>query len=84
MPEPDQTSAELANAPTAQATPLLELPYTKICISLYHADHERLDALVAELKRRGLRRANASWLIRYALAQLDVDAIDIQTLTKAP
>lgn len=46
-----------------------------ICISLYDQDVQNLDEAVSQLKERGLRRANRSWLIRYALARIDLDAI---------
>ena len=41
--------------------------YKVICISLYTGDLERLDALVDELKARGITKANRSALIRVAL-----------------
>jgi hypothetical protein len=41
-----------------------------VCISLYHEDIARLEALVGELKRRGNARANKSQVIRLALAKL--------------
>ncbi|MEZ0310186.1 MAG: ribbon-helix-helix domain-containing protein [Myxococcota bacterium] len=55
--------------------------YKIVSISLYNEDIERLDRMVAELKKRGHYKANKSQLIRYALAQLDVakmpkDALD--------
>jgi hypothetical protein len=46
-----------------------------ICISLYTKDLERLDALVEELKARGITKANRSALIRVALDQLDLDKV---------
>jgi hypothetical protein len=49
--------------------------YTVICISLYTKDLERLDALVGELKSRGITKANRSALIRVALDQLDLDKV---------
>jgi hypothetical protein len=49
--------------------------YKVICISLYTKDLERLDALVGELKGRGLTKANRSALIRVALEQLDLDKV---------
>jgi hypothetical protein len=96
MDDPTENEPEAPNAATAQAAAVsthaerddLEvapdtLPYKVICISLYHADRDRLNAMVAELKRRGLRKANASWLIRRALAQLDLDTI-VPPTTKEP
>lgn len=47
--------------------------YKIVSISLYNEDIERLDRMVAELKRRGHYKANKSQLIRYALAQLDLE-----------
>jgi hypothetical protein len=41
-----------------------------VCISLYHEDIARLEALVGELKRRGHTRANKSEVVRMALAKL--------------
>ncbi len=49
--------------------------YKVICISLYTKDLEHLDGLVAELKARGLTKANRSALIRVALEQLDLDRV---------
>lgn len=49
--------------------------YRVISISLYSEDLERLDAMVAELKRRGHTKANKSQLIRFALSQVDLDQV---------
>jgi hypothetical protein len=49
--------------------------YKVICISLYNKDLERLDALVDELKARGMTKANRSALIRVALEQLNLDKV---------
>jgi hypothetical protein len=49
--------------------------YKVICISLYLKDLERLDALVDELKARGITKANRSALIRVALDQVDLDKV---------
>jgi hypothetical protein len=49
--------------------------YKVICISLYTKDLERLDALVDELKERGITKANRSALIRVALDQVDLDKV---------
>jgi hypothetical protein len=51
------------------------LHYKVICISLYTKDLERLDALVNELKARGMTKANRSALIRVALDQVDLDKV---------
>lgn len=50
-----------------------KLPYKVICISLYHEDLRALDQRVEQLKRKGVTRANRSALIRYALANVDLD-----------
>jgi hypothetical protein len=49
--------------------------YKVICISMYTKDLARLDALVDELKSRGVTKANRSALIRAALDQLDLDKV---------
>lgn len=49
--------------------------YKVISISLYREDLDRLEAMVAELKRRGHTKASKSSLIRYALDQVDLDAV---------
>ncbi len=61
-------------APVRAPRPPKEKPthYKIVCISLYVEDIERLEALVAELKRRGHTKANKSAVIRYALDTCDV------------
>jgi hypothetical protein len=49
--------------------------YKIVCISLYTEDIERLEGLVAELKKRGHTRANKSQLIRAALDQVDLNRV---------
>jgi hypothetical protein len=49
--------------------------YKVVCISLYVEDIDRLDSLVAELKRRGHTKANKSQVIRAALEQIDLDQV---------
>ena len=49
--------------------------YKVICISMYTDDLKRLDAMVDTLKARGLTKANRSALIRYALGEVDLDAV---------
>lgn len=49
--------------------------YKVICISMYIEDLERLDAAVAELKRRGYTKANRSAVLRAAMEQLDLDRV---------
>ncbi len=66
------------SAPAAHTTaPKKEKPthYKVVCISLYTEDIERLEALVAELKRRGHTKANKSQVIRAALDQIDLGKI---------
>lgn len=46
--------------------------YKIMCISLYNRDIDRLEALVAELKRQGHSKANKSALIRFALDTVDI------------
>lgn len=64
--EPQKAPREKAEKP---------LHYKVICISMYTKDLDRLDDLVAELKARGLTKANRSALIRAALDQLDLDKV---------
>ncbi len=54
--------------------------YKVVCISLYNKDIERLEAKVAELKRRGYTKANKSHLIRMALEQIDIDELTLPEL----
>jgi hypothetical protein len=49
--------------------------YKVICISIYNKDLEQLDDLVAQLKKRGMTKANRSALIRAALDQVDLDRV---------
>ena len=49
--------------------------YKVICISMYTDDLERLDDMVANLKSRGLTKANRSALIRYALNAVNLDEV---------
>jgi hypothetical protein len=49
--------------------------YKVICISMYTRDLERLDALVEELKAKGVTKANRSALIRAALEQVNLDKV---------
>ncbi len=64
-------SAEAATAPKKEKP----THYKVVCISLYTEDIERLEALVAELKRRGHTKANKSQVIRAALDQIDLGKI---------
>jgi hypothetical protein len=49
--------------------------YKVICISMYTKDLKQLDAMVDTLKARGMTKANRSALIRYALAEVDLDNV---------
>jgi hypothetical protein len=49
--------------------------YKVVSISLYQEDIAKLEAMVAELKRRGHTKANKSQLIRFALDTVDLDAL---------
>lgn len=49
--------------------------YRTITISLYDADLDRLDKMVAELRVRGFARANRSGLLRSLIEQADIDVI---------
>jgi hypothetical protein len=63
--------------PLAEGTGQLAKPkpthYKIVCISLYNQDIARLEALVAELKRRGHTKANKSAIIRFALDNIDIN-----------
>jgi hypothetical protein len=60
-------------APPARPAKDKPTHYKIVCISLYTEDIARLEALVAELKRRGHTKANKSAVIRYALDTADID-----------
>jgi hypothetical protein len=66
-----------ASAPATTEAPKKDKPthYKIVCISLYNEDIRHLEALVAELKRRGHTKANKSQVIRAALDQLDLSKI---------
>ena len=59
-------------APAKAATKPKPTHYKIVCISLYTEDIERLEALVADLKKRGHTKANKSAVIRYALDSIDI------------
>lgn len=61
--------------PRAKTLPPKPDHYKVICISMYTKDLDRLDAMVEELKARGLTKANRSALIRQALDQIDLDRV---------
>ncbi|HKQ67971.1 MAG TPA: hypothetical protein VJT73_01465 [Polyangiaceae bacterium] len=49
--------------------------YKVICISMYTRDLQQLDEMVEKLKAKGLTKANRSALIRFALAQVDLETV---------
>jgi hypothetical protein len=49
--------------------------YKMICVSIYKDDLEHLDAMVAELKKMGITKANRSALIRHALKTVDLKTV---------
>ncbi|MBN1959341.1 MAG: hypothetical protein JW841_00215 [Deltaproteobacteria bacterium] len=49
--------------------------YRIMSISMYTDDIERLEQMVAELKRRGNYKANKSQLIRHALTKVNLDEV---------
>lgn len=50
-------------------------PHKVICISIYETDLQNLDALVTSLKGAGLTTMNRSWLIREAVAGVDINRL---------
>lgn len=64
-----------SSRPRAKTLPPKPEHYKVICISMYTRDLERLDAMVEELKARGMTKANRSALIRQALEQIDLDRV---------
>jgi hypothetical protein len=76
-PRSDSRPAPGDPAPVAEAPDKKPRPthYKVVCISLYVEDIDRLDSLVAELKRRGHSKANKSQVIRAALEQIDLDRV---------
>jgi len=73
-PPPREARGGVRNARSRDPEPK-PAHYKVICISLYTKDLERLDALVTELKARGITKANRSALIRVALDQVDLDRV---------
>jgi hypothetical protein len=72
------SGAFYAPAPVPKSRPRAEARpehYKVICISLYNDDLDRLDAMVEELKARGLTKANRSALIRHALGTVDLTKV---------
>jgi hypothetical protein len=68
---PAPPSSRGAKRAAAEAKPK-PTHYKIVCISLYTEDIERLEALVADLKKRGHTKANKSAVIRYALDSVDI------------
>jgi hypothetical protein len=66
VPKPEPSAPPQSDKPTH---------YKVICISMYLRDLDRLDALVDDLKARGMTKASRSALIRAALDQVDLDKI---------
>jgi hypothetical protein len=62
----------LRSLPGGAEAPQKPAHYKVICISMYNDDLARLDAMVEQLKERGLTKANRSALIRMALDQVDL------------
>jgi hypothetical protein len=54
--------------------------YKTLCISMYNEDIEALDAMVRALKARGHTKASRSALIRYAIAQVQVEGVPRRSL----
>jgi hypothetical protein len=63
------------SVPPAPAVKPKPTHYKVVSISLYNEDIERLETMVAELKRRGHTKANKSQLIRFALDTVDIDKL---------
>lgn len=59
-------------------------PFKVICISIYKDDLDAMDKIVAALKECGLTTMNRSWLIREAVARVDVPQIVDQVMSKFP
>ncbi len=55
--------------------PTPEQSYKVICISIYKTDLDALDTSVQTLKAKGHTKVSRSALIRYALAQLDINTV---------
>jgi hypothetical protein len=71
----ERTFYQDERVPEAAPKPPKPTHYKVVSISLYQEDIERLEAMVAELKRRGHTKANKSQLIRFALDTVDLDAL---------
>jgi hypothetical protein len=59
-------------------------PFKVICISIYKDDLDAMDKLVTALKESGITTMNRSWLIREAIARVDVAQIVDQVTSKFP
>jgi len=47
-----------------------------VTFSFYESDVQRLDALLEDARRRGVRRPSRSQIVRLALRQVDLSALD--------
>lgn len=73
---PGEHGAIAPGGPIVEAAVAAKEPsWRVISISLYPEDIERIDALVAELRASGHRRANRSQLIRYAISLVDASKV---------
>lgn len=68
----EQPTAEGAAAPVTKVAPT---HYKVLCISMYTKDLEKLDAMVDELKSKGITKMSRSSLIRQALGALDINTV---------
>lgn len=55
----------------------VELRARNICISMFDSDIAELNAMLAELHRRGYRRATKSMIVRAAIDKFDLNEIYI-------
>lgn len=53
-------------------------PYTRLCISFYDDDLDRLDDQVAKLKAAGYTKVNRSMLLRVAMAVFDPSLLAVE------
>ena len=70
-----QNAASQSKSRTRAKTVEKPSHYKIVCLSLYLEDIEKLNSLVAELKKRGHTKANKSQVVRAALEQLDIRRI---------
>lgn len=69
------TGEQASATPTVSRSPREPAPrpthYKVVSISLYNEDIERIDSIVAELRKRGHTKANRSSVIRFAIDTVD-------------